>query len=159
MTEAPFFHVGILVPNLLEAMERFRTVLGLDFAKPTRSTIPQLDDNGASGEWEVYVTYSLHAPHLELIEASGDGVYGAHNGLGLHHIGGWISDSPAFIDHLAAMGVGAEAVMRNGETNLGAYFDPAALYGVRFEAVPTHLRAGWESWVAGTGNFTPTANS
>ena len=32
MTEAPYFHVGILVPDLDEAVARFHDVLGLDFA-------------------------------------------------------------------------------------------------------------------------------
>ena len=157
MTEAPYFHVGILVPDLDEAIARFHDVLGLDFAEPSRSTIPQLDENGISHEWEVHVTYSIQAPHLELIEAAGDGVYGAQNGFGVHHIGGWIADAPAFIDHLTGLGVGTEAVMRNGDTNLGAYFDPAALFGVRFEAVPTLIRPGWESWVTGSGDFDPIA--
>ena len=158
MTEAPFFHVGILVPDLDEAMTKFHDVLGVDFAQPSRSTIPQLDQAGITHEFEVHVTYTLQAPHLELIEASGDGVYGAHNGFGVHHIGGWIPDSPAFIDHLKQIGVGTEAVMRNGDTNLGAYFEPGDLYGVRFEAVPTLIRPGWESWVTGAGNFDPTSN-
>jgi catechol 2,3-dioxygenase-like lactoylglutathione lyase family enzyme len=154
MSEAPFFHVGILVPDLAEAMDRFSTILGLDFAEPTYSHVPQLDEGGTQKEWDVHLTYSTQGPpHIELIQAAGDGAYGAHHGYGLHHIGAWTEDCSVFMDRLAARGVGTEAVFRDGPANLGGYFDPAALYGVRFEVSPTSIRDGWKDWIAGGSGF------
>ena len=149
-TEAPFFHVGILVEDMHDAIARFGEVLGLDFATPPRSLIPQLDEGGEVRDWEVYVSYSRQGPpHFELIEAAGDGIFGAQQGYGFHHLGAWIEDAPAFAQRLGQIDVGVEASMRNGDISLGDYFSADDLGGIRFESCPTLIRPGWQDWVTG----------
>ncbi len=148
MAEAPFFHVGILVPDLGEAITRFSEALGLDFARPMRTVIPQLEQNGVTTEFEVYVSYSRQGPpHLELIEAAGDGVYGPARGYGLHHLGTWVEDADDYLTQLNSRGIRTEATFHDGAINLGAYFNPSDLFGVRMEACPILIRPGWRDWI------------
>jgi hypothetical protein len=155
MSEAPFFHVGILVPDLHEAMKRFHDVLDLDFAEPSVSHVPQLDEGGEIKPYDVFLTYSVQGPpHVELIQASGDGAYGAHHGFGLHHIGAWCTNCATRFEELAAKGLGAEAVFRDGDQNFGGYLDPSVLYGVRYEISPLSIKDNWQSWINGGSAFT-----
>jgi catechol 2,3-dioxygenase-like lactoylglutathione lyase family enzyme len=151
MSEAAYFHVGILVPDINEAMARFSEVLGLEFAEPTISHVPQLDEGEeTSPPFDALITYSRQGPpHIELLESRGQGAYGQHHGFGLHHIGAWSHDVKAQIEAMKMRGAKTEAVFRDGDRVLGCYFKPSVLYGVRYELSPTSIRDGWQAWVNG----------
>ena len=154
MTQAPYFHVGILVPNLDEAMRRFSKVLGLEFAEPTVVRVPDLHEDGKIHSFDVYLTYSKQGPpHIELLEARGDGAYGLHHGIGLHHIGAWCDDIQMRIAELEQLHVKPEAIFRNGDEVLGVFFRPAAMLGMRYELSPMTIKPGWEAWLAGGESF------
>ncbi len=152
MSEAPYFHIAVLVPDLAEAILRFGAVLELDFADPIRARVPQVIEGGATQEVEVSVTYSRQGPpHFELIEATGDGVFSADRGYGVHHVGAWMEDTGAFTDRLSRLGIGVEMTFGTDATRMGAYFKPKDLFGVRFEACPVAIREGWGRTVHGPG--------
>jgi catechol 2,3-dioxygenase-like lactoylglutathione lyase family enzyme len=154
VTLAPYFHVGILVPDLKAAMERFSTVLGLDFADPAEVRVDQLEQPWGSAPFDVLLSYSVQGPpHIELLEATGDGVYGLHSGVGLHHIGAWTADADASIESLVAKGMRAEAIFRGADETLGAFFDPGPLAGVRYEVSPLSIKPEWAAWIRGEGTL------
>ncbi|MGH7897958.1 MAG: hypothetical protein ACREQQ_08390 [Candidatus Binatia bacterium] len=77
------FHVGILVANLDEAIERFSLAFGLTFA-PIGEMRSELH-----GAFEtacvVRATYSREGPpYIELIEGQGDGLFSLARGEGVH---------------------------------------------------------------------------
>ena len=148
------FHVGILVPNMTDAAERFSDVLGLDFVEPIRVHVPDLDEGDTVQPWDVHLTYSTQGPmHVELIEAAGHGAYGLQHGSGLHHIGAWCEDIKERIAELGKLQVSTEAVFRSGDEVLGAFFRPASLLGTRFEISPTSIREDWAAWLRGEKAF------
>jgi Glyoxalase/Bleomycin resistance protein/Dioxygenase superfamily len=72
---APFYHVGILVADIEDAVERFSTALDLAFA-PILTT-PGVRLHGVDeGEYEVHWTFPRQGPpYIELIEGQGDGFF------------------------------------------------------------------------------------
>jgi hypothetical protein len=86
--QTPYFHVGILVADLEVAIERFSRVLGLRFG-PVSDTQTPVAGETVTVE-HIRATYSVDGPpFLELIQASGDGLFSLQNGEGLHHLGIW----------------------------------------------------------------------
>jgi catechol 2,3-dioxygenase-like lactoylglutathione lyase family enzyme len=149
MNEAPYFHVAILVPDLAQAMERFGRALGMTFAPPIRARIPGIEGQPGATADVAPVTYSRDGPpYLELIEAAGDGVFGAGRGYGVHHIGIWVDDPRAAARSLLGAGLRVEAGLDDG-TDRVALTDPADLFGVRIELCGLAIREGWGEWVGG----------
>ena len=77
MTVSPYFHVGILVPDLDVAIERFSDVLGVSFADRVHQDTEYFEDGGVMQPLTLHITYSTDGPpYYELIEAQGDGCTG-----------------------------------------------------------------------------------
>ncbi|MEU1956000.1 VOC family protein [Nocardia rhamnosiphila] len=87
-----YFHVGKVVNDIDEAVARYGR-LGLRFSR-TRHVVTTYDVRGKLREVELLVTYSLEAPHLELIqEIQGDVWNSAEETL--DHLGMWSDDVAA----------------------------------------------------------------
>ncbi|MGH3615954.1 MAG: VOC family protein [Pseudonocardia sp.] len=153
MTVEPYFHIGVVVPDLTKAMTEFSRVLGMTFAEPGRNTVPWLSDPDPHPQ-DVHVTYSMDGPpYYELIEANGDGIFSARAERSHLHLGFWEADMEGRMRTLAAQGIGLDAVAR---AQPGAVPDwiitrPDVL-GIRLEYVSTLDRPGIERWVQ-TGIF------
>lgn len=154
MTAVPYFHVGILVADLEQAVERFRDVLGVDFAEPVYQDCEYFEQPGRMEPLRLHLTYSVQGPpYYELIEAQGDGLYGLHHGAGLHHVGIWEPNCEDRINELLTKGMVKEAVLyRQDRTIIVAFTHPERLHGVRIEIADEGLREGHEAWLAG-GEF------
>lgn len=154
MTLAPFFHVGILVADLERAIDRYSEVLGLTFVEPAIASA-QLEEPWREEPLDLRVAYSNQGPpHLELLEAQGDGLYGIHQGEGMHHLGAW---EPACEARLAELverrGMRTEAVQYTPDRQIiVAYFYPEHLHGTRLEIVDQNRQPMMESWFMG-GEF------
>jgi hypothetical protein len=139
---------------MAEAMKRFSEVLDLDFMDPVRGHVADLQEGDRVQPWDVYLTYSKQGPpHIELIEAAGEGAYGLHHGAGLHHIGAWCPDVKERIAELGNLQVGAETIFRNGDDIFGAFFQPAALFGTRYEISPASVEESWRNWLNGGPSY------
>jgi len=143
----PAYHVGVLVRDIAAARRRFSAALGITFGPVEPRVL-----NFTSGENdEVALCYSVEGPpYLELIEASGGGLFGLQHPEGVHHIGAWVTDGSS---HCAALGAHGVAVDRQLQSVDGPYghsenfvwFNaPADLHGVRFEFVDDSVRAALE---------------
>lgn len=72
MTASPYFHIGILVPDLDEATERFSDVLGVTFVDRVYQDSEYFDDGGVIKNLRLHLTYSIDGPpYHELLEAQG----------------------------------------------------------------------------------------
>lgn len=154
MTLAPFFHVGILVPDLNVAAARLTEVLGITFRDPVVQDCDHFEDGGRTSQLSLHLTYSVDGPpYYELIEAQGDGLYGLKHGQGLHHIGMWEPDCEAKAEELESDGMRREgALYRPDNSMIVAFYQPSGLAGVRLEIADEGMKEDHERWLAG-GEF------
>src|SRR4051794_34338245 len=137
MTSDPFNHVGILVADLAEASARFSAALGLTFTEPIVPTGGHLvSEGGESLDREgLAFCYSYEGPpHIELIQAHGNGLYSGDQGEGFHHLGYRETEVEDVLNVLEANGMVAEAIRRepaDGDRMYTAFV--AGLHGIRVE--------------------------
>jgi catechol 2,3-dioxygenase-like lactoylglutathione lyase family enzyme len=98
------YHVGLTVPDLHAAMERYSEAFGFGWATVKESTHAVVVD-GEARQAQIAVTYSRQGPpYLELIEERQGAIWGA-DGLALTHVGFWAEDVGAAMRVLDASGV------------------------------------------------------
>jgi catechol 2,3-dioxygenase-like lactoylglutathione lyase family enzyme len=144
-------HIGILVAELEEGIARYSDILGVRFRPPNLAKFASLEQDGVRAPAELLMTYSMQGPvYVELMQATGDGVWSARHGYGLHHIGGFVSDIPEHMRRLVGAGLAPEAsAFTPGGELLLSYFHPGGLMGARYELLSDKLKPGWSAWVAG----------
>jgi len=151
MTATNMFHVGILVPDLEAAVPRFAEVLGMTFLPSAVAHVDYLEEHGDTHPIDLRITWSMQGPpYVELLEMTGDGLYGSHHGEGLHHIGFWEPDCEGLRSRFAALGLVTEGTQYTPERGIIAtYVSPDGFHGTRLEYVDEGRRPGMESWLAG----------
>jgi hypothetical protein len=149
MTITNLFHYGVLVQNLDEAIDRFGELMGMTFNPPTDIQLLRMVDP-EEHELTFRATYSKQGPpYVELIEATGSGLYDPSQGEGLHHLGLWdpslALNKEDYLDkkHLE---VDAEILTPDGGT-FAWYAKPGGAHGVRFEFIDEAARADLEGWI------------
>ena len=148
--DAPYAHIGVLVADLESAIGRYSR-LGLTFMEPRTVHVDRLVENGTETELDLRITFSYQGPpQWELLEAVGDGVYGAHLGEGLHHVAVVVPDPIEHLGELTRLGFRhvASQYRPDGSMIVG-YLDPADLNGIRLEVIGTPVQEAIEAWIAG----------
>jgi len=144
-----YFHVGYVVPDLDEAMERLTVSAGLRWAQ-TRSLPVRLRTPAGEIATEVNLTYSVQGPpHLELIAEQPGTIWGSEHS-GLHHLGYWSGRFAEDIDALTRAGfeVEAGALDEHGALTRFAYLrEPDT--GLRVELRDEARRPATEQWLRG----------
>ncbi|MFD4957850.1 VOC family protein [Microbacterium sp. NPDC058389] len=136
MTAQNIEHIGILVENLEEAIERWSAALGYQFSPVARyRTQRWVDSSDRSPHFhDARISFSLQGPpRIELMEVSGNGTHSAAQ-LGIHHFG-----FPGHADPLASaaasgLAVDGQSLTGNGDTLL-CFTEKAALDGIRLEFI------------------------
>jgi Glyoxalase/Bleomycin resistance protein/Dioxygenase superfamily len=145
--EAPFFHVGIIVPDLGQARRDLSSTLGLTWSRERHVEIPVVIQ-GKRVERNMTVVYSVEGPpYLELVVESGP-PWNAQDGL--HHMGMWSEDIIADIDALVAQKYTLEATTDNRLDNYNngfAYLKSPT--GILVELVDSRRRAPFTNWITG----------
>ena len=148
MTVSPFYHFGILVEDLDAAMERFAELFGLTFIGLRTFRIGRLADPDEH-PLEVQAAYSHQGPpHLELVQAVGDGLYSPSR-LGFHHVGLW---DPAIdanrLAYLSEKALRSDArVISPADGTLAWFSQPSSACGIRFEFVDESMKAPAEELI------------
>jgi methylmalonyl-CoA/ethylmalonyl-CoA epimerase len=137
-------HVGIAVPNLEEAVERYRAAFGLE--------VVALESNPAQGVREAMLRLGPSIPdadgpasYVQLLEPLGAdtpvGRFLARRGEGLHHIGYAVDDVRLAMETLALQGVRVlDSQPRHGSLGASiAFVHPKDLSGVLTELVQAAL--------------------
>ena len=145
-----FWHVGILVADIEDAIERFSAALGVTFGSPATARVPDLREEPPGKTTDVRVAMSdAGPPYYELIEQAGTGIFGPGQPEGVHHIGVWHPDNEEQERVLAAAGIGVEARSYLFGGCLQALFSRGTdLCGVRFEFTNEQNRARIEQFIA-----------
>jgi catechol 2,3-dioxygenase-like lactoylglutathione lyase family enzyme len=149
----PYYHVGIVVPDLAKAIARFSDVLGIKFAQPATFHIPRLEDPNPHSA-ELVAAFSMTAPpYVELIQAAGDGIISVANAGRILYFAVWESDMAKRLEILRRQNVGLAALMRmDASSPPFAMITKPDLMGARIEYVGDAARPAIEEWVR-TGVF------
>jgi hypothetical protein len=144
---APFYHVGIIVPELGEAMRDLTSTLGLNWASEQRAEMPILL-NGIQTTRDIQFVYSTDGPpYVELIGAN-EPPWELQDGL--QHMGIWCEDVVADMEKLVnedGYTVAATGVTRKGGPGGFAYLNSPT--GLLVELVDQRGKAALEGWIAG----------
>jgi len=138
------YHVGVVVPDVREAMARYSDALGFTWSAVGDTTLDVLVD-GRPREARIAATYSMQGPpYLELVEERSGGVW-ASEALGLQHVGMWTDDLEGSIARLDAAGLPGRVrhVPAEGSPALFSYHDGGA--GLWWELVSTAFRPRLEA--------------
>jgi hypothetical protein len=145
-------HFGILVEDIDTAIEQYSNLAALPFCEPIEASFAHVD-HGTHVEEPAIVrlTYSMGGPaYIELIEASGDGVWSPRHGYGFHHFGGYRADIEAAHQAAIARGAEPECVVRSPDgAHMLTYFAPGSLIDARIELLTEGMLPAWETWVGG----------
>ncbi|MCS0498891.1 VOC family protein [Protaetiibacter mangrovi] len=139
MTLPAVDHIGILVLDLEEAVERHRRVLGLEFSVAGRyRTDRYVDESDACPHRHDarFVVSRGATPRIELLEATGDGTHAPRH-AGVHHLAfTGIADLDAEYDRVTAAGVRVEAQNTDDDGRRLLFFAAAEPWsGTRLELV------------------------
>lgn len=151
MTATPFFHVGFIVEDLDEAMERFGDIFRVTWTDRTTANADFWEKDRGTNPIALEVVYSNQGPpHIELLQAQGTGLYRPELGEGFHHIGLWEPDCEARQDELESKGLARLGTQYTAQKEIiVSYFDPSTLHGVMLEIVDEGRRPMMEKWFAG----------
>ena len=99
--------------------------------------------------FDLRATYSRQGPpHMELLESKGYGIYGAHHGEGLHHVGMWDSKIEPNKIQFTQKGLQVEAQVTGPNGSPFAWYaKPEGAHGTRFEFVDDTGRLDIEKWM------------
>jgi catechol 2,3-dioxygenase-like lactoylglutathione lyase family enzyme len=141
-----FYHTGIVVPDLDEAMARLTALAGYRWIKPMTYSLPFRTTSGTRELSSTFV-YSVQAPYLELISAVPDSPWVAAPRNAIHHLGYFTDDLAGTAAALERNGFGFEATaaVSDAELSLFAYYTDAA--GTRIEIVDRALFPDFPAFV------------
>ena len=144
------YHVGMVVPDLDEAMEDFSRQLGLSWA-PLQHRELSLRHRGSTVDTGLRFSYSREGPvHLELIEAVPGTPWEPAGSM--HHVGFWAEDLVATTRTLEAAGLSLDTTYENPSSDPVGFVYVIGNSGLRIELVNASRRSGFDDWLAG-GEF------
>ena len=147
----PPCHIGIVVASLEDAMSRYSSLLGLEWAEPRQHTtvfrVPSSGDQVVSLD----VVWSLRGPvHYELIEQQQGTIWGLQDAGALHHVGYWIESVVDGVHLFREKGFTLEATLPSDSLASGfAYLRSPE--GLRLEIMDVRSKAMYDDYLgAGT---------
>ncbi|SCL28968.1 Glyoxalase/Bleomycin resistance protein/Dioxygenase superfamily protein [Micromonospora pallida] len=148
-------HIGILVPNLEEAIERWTAATGYTFSPIARYRTQRYCDSSDPQPHfhDARISFSQEGPpRIELMEFTGDGTHSAAQ-AGVHHFGfPGTEDVPGRIAELAAQGIGEDGKSLTEDGRVHLWFtDKKDLDGVRLEYISPFPGPSWPTTAASCG--------
>jgi catechol 2,3-dioxygenase-like lactoylglutathione lyase family enzyme len=156
---APYFHVGIIVPDLAAAIARYEEVLGIRFTEPATLQVPCIEDPNPH-EGQLISAYSMtEPPYYELLQAAGDGITSLKLAGQILYYGLWETDMAARLKTLEQQKIGLDAAFKMDANGLPfAIITEPILMGARIEYVDISNKPIIEEWVR-TGKVPPGIGS
>ncbi len=148
MLDTSFFHVGIVVPRLEEALDRLGTTLGLRWGGVTETELGLQAPDGARTTVPLRMVYSVAPPYVEVIEEVVGSPWECNPYSNLHHIGFWADGLAASHDHLLGSGCPLEVAGYAGDVVPAVYAYHRDPLGVRVELVDAAVRPLMEAALA-----------
>jgi hypothetical protein len=143
-----FFHVGIVVPQLEEALEHLAATLGLRWTGVAELDFGFESADGRRTTMPLRMVYSVEPPYIEVIEEVPGTPWVCNPYSNLHHIGFWADGLEGCHDHLVASACPLEAAGYAGDVVPAGFSYHRAPTGVRVELVDAGLRPTMEAAIA-----------
>ena len=143
-----FFHVGVVVPRIEDALDHLTAALGVRFGALTEVDTVVEDSSGRPTTVPLRMVYSAEPPYVEVIEEVAGTPWVCNPHSNLHHIGFWAEGLRASHDHLVASACPLEiggAGEGPGPHAFAYHRDPL---GVRIELVDAAMRPMIEASIA-----------
>jgi len=139
MTGSNIEHIGVLVPDLEEAIDRWSAVTGFTFSPIARYRTDRYSDHTdqTPHHHDARISFSREgSPRIELMEVTGTGTHGPDQ-LGIHHLGIQnVADPEGKRDELAAHGVLIDGCSYDEQGRILLMFtEKTALDGIRIEYI------------------------
>jgi hypothetical protein len=137
----PYYHVGIVVPDLPRAQRELTELLGVTWGPTMRLEQSEYrDEHGHDVVLPTALSYSVDAPHLEVIQEQPGTVWECNQHSNLHHIGLWSDDLAG--DSAALTGAACPMVLcgRAGDRAPLSFAYHRSDLGVRIEVVDATMR-------------------
>jgi len=137
----PYYHVGIVVSDLVEAQAELAGQLGITWGPVLR--LDATDVRDGTGRDLVVPTafcYSVEAPHLELIEEVPGTVWASNEHSNLHHVGFWSDDLSGASAELSQSGCPLQLCGRTGDAAPSAWAYHGSGLGIRIEIIDAGMR-------------------
>lgn len=151
MSDMPYSHIGVMVPDIEEAIDNFGR-LGLTFMEPRTVHVDRMVEDGHETEIDLRVAFSRQGPpQLELLEVVGDGIYGPQQLGGLHHVAILHDDPIGRAEELVVDGfriTGAQ--YRLDGSAIVVYLESGRLHGLRLELLHTPVSQTIAAWIDGS---------
>jgi catechol 2,3-dioxygenase-like lactoylglutathione lyase family enzyme len=160
MSERPtYHHVGVLVPNMDDAIRWFKDAIGITIHAPQRMVTQSRVDPGEFGDEEPhegvsYLAWSADGPpYYELVEAKGKGHgSGLHSlakqGPGLHHVGMFVPDVDAEIGRLRERGISLQGrVLGPDGRTMACWTERSPETGLAVEYIDERMLAATQAWI------------
>jgi len=142
----PITHIGILVADLELTREHWSTALGMPFSPISRYRPTNWSDlgNPTPHLHDARLTFCLGIdPSIEILEFVGNGTHSPSRGEGGHHLAfPPVDDLIARRRELAALGIGVDGEIQNGDRFIFTFSDARELNNVYTEWVeesPAHI--------------------
>ena len=141
-----FFHIGIVVPDIKQAIADYKNTAGLEFADIATTQLTLTNPmTGVSETVDVNVTYSRTAsPYIELIEAVGDTIFSSKNASKILYYGVWEGDIDNKIQQLKTSDI--DTLVSQGDAAPTAIITAPDHYGVRIEYVTHKIQGYIKAW-------------
>lgn len=105
LSPANLYHTGIIVEDVEASAKALSQSMGYTWTKPAEGNDrPVVYADGSEDVLRLRYSYSIEAPHLELVQAVPNTPWAATD-RALHHLGYWVDDLPAASAELAASGL------------------------------------------------------
>lgn len=155
MLEHIYYHIGIVARDYQEAAEHYSKVLDVKFTEPAESVV--YIENPETQQAETIKLAAMYSrnrpPYVELLQATGNGIFSEKNAGQILYFGIWESDIEGRIEELKQQGIGIDALLRSEPgKHAHAIITAPDKMGVRIEYVSTLLRPVTEAWVL-TGKY------
>jgi catechol 2,3-dioxygenase-like lactoylglutathione lyase family enzyme len=147
------YHVGLVVPQLEAAIEQYSKALGVTFRPPVSRTYGKVDQHATDGHvyngpFEGRFTYSVEGPpHIELMEASGEGIWAATGEQRFHHFGMWSDNPQAQAQKMERIGFRWEAKLYSDDGSIPIVF--VRKDDIRIELLSENRKPNFRAWVEG----------
>jgi hypothetical protein len=137
----PYFHVGIVVPDVPTARVELIDQLGVTWGPILHlDSADYRDADGTDLELPTTLCYSVDDPHLELIEEVPGSLWTCNEFSNLHHIGVWSDDLEVDGARLDGSGCPLQLCGRAGDQAPVSFAYHRNSLGVRIEIVGAGLR-------------------
>lgn len=146
LAAADLYHTGIVVTDLDAAMAKLSAAGGYEWTTPLTFSLPVrigADDRTV----EFRFTYSLQAPHLELVQEVPETIWTSAPANAAHHLGYFVDDVAARSGELEAAGFTREACALSDDGSPAAFAYHLDPMGIRIEIVERSLFGDFDAFL------------